>query len=434
MLFELWEDMVHVFNLLCEELYFNIGLLLILGVVGGNIAEKIKLPRVTGYILIGMLFGPDMLQIIGKNFLYEFKIIKTLALGFIGFNIGMELNRSILKLQAKKVLFITLFQAFITFVLVATVIYIFVSEHKLTYALIFGSIATVTTPAPIVACMRSYKTNGTITDLVCPIVAVDDVVGIILFSLALPFSIYLSGHEGEIISFGNLFLGPILNIGFSIIIGSVIGLITLKTVKHYKRADNISIVIAIFIAVLIGVSIAKVYDTSVILLPLAIGAVLANGVEKTFLERLKSNTDAIVLPLLLVFFTVSGADLKLEKFSLIGGIAVIYIVVRVVGKLLGTTAATKFMNEEINVQRYLGFTLIPQGGVALDMAIIAELRFLEVTQETGMSHFSTIGTTIFTVIITAIIVYKLIGEIVVKWAFKKSGEIHHDTHQLPHAV
>ena len=300
--------------------------------------------------------------------------------------------------------------------------------------IIFGSIATVTTPAPIVACMRSYKTNGTITDLVCPIVAVDDVIGIMLFSLVLPFAIYLSGHEGEIISMSNLVLGPLLNIGFSLVIGSAIGFLSLKALKHYKGADNISIVIVIFVAILIGVSVGNVYDTSPILLPLTIGAILANGLEIKFLEKLKGNTDAIVLPLLLVFFTVSGADLKLGMFSLIGGLTVLYIVFRIVGKVLGTTAAAKIVNEEPNIQKYLGLTLIPQGGVALDMAIIAELRFLQIASETGASHFATIGTTIFTVIITAIIVYKIIGEIVVKWAFKKSGEIHHSFNELPHVV
>ncbi len=434
MLFNLWDGVVDLYFLLCEEVLFNIGLILILGVIGGNIAEKIKLPRVTGYIIIGMLFGPHMLKLIDSHFLYEFKIVKTLALGFIGFNIGMELNKSIIRLQAKKVLFITLFQALVTFILVGTVVYLFVGEHKLTYALLFASIATVTTPAPIVACMRSYKTNGSISDLVCPIVAIDDVIGIILFSLALPFSIYLSGHEGEIITLSNLVLGPVLNIGFSLIVGSVIGFISFAVLKRYKNADNISIVIVIFVAVVIGVSISNVFDTSAILLPVAIGAVLSNSLENTFVDKLKGNTDAIVLPLLLVFFTISGADLKLKYFSLIGGLAVLYIVFRVVGKLLGTTLAAQIVKEESNVQKYLGLTLIPQGGVALEMAILAEIRFLQVANETGMSHFSTIGTTIFTVIITAIIVYKIIGEIVVKWAFKKSGEINYDSHAQPHVV
>ena len=434
MLLETWHHLIGIYEVLCESLYFNIALLLLLGIVGGNLAERVGLPRVTGSILIGMLFGPGGIKLIDKNFLYEIKIVKILALGFIGFNIGMELNRLTLKIKAKNVLFITFFQAFVTFALVFIFVFLIVDEHKLVYALLLGSIATVTTPAPIVACMRSYKTKGSISQLVCPIVAIDDIIGIVIFSLVLPFSIYLAGHTGSISSMEELLLGPLLNIGFSLLIGLALGMTALKILKHYKHADNISIVIVISIAVLFGVSIGEAFETSDILITLVMGMIIANGLEVTLVEKFKKNTDAIVLPLLLVFFTISGADLHFETLGLIGVIGAVYVLVRIIGKMVGTYFAAKIMKEEDKVQRFLGLLLIPQGGVALDMAIIAELRFLQVAQETGLGYYETIGTTVFTVILAGMIVYKLIGEIVVKWGFKMADEIT-DTHDhVAHVV
>lgn len=419
---DIWESFAH----LKENVFFNLGLLLIFGMVGGNITERFHLPRVTGYIIVGMIFGPHGLGLLAKEFVYDIKIVKVLALGFIGFNIGMELKKQILKMEAMEVLFMTFFQAFFTFAVVFVVVYFVVREHKLTYALLLGSIATVTTPAPIVACMRGYKTKGEISNLVCPMVAIDDLIGIVLFSLVLPFSVYFAGHEGEVITFSKFILGPVFNIGFSVLIGIALGYLTLTILRLYKDADNISIVLIIVTAVLIGVGIGESFDTSDILLPLMMGLVITNGVKSQMTERIKGNTDAIVLPLLLVFFTISGADLRLNQFGLIGILGVVYIFVRIFGKVIGTRIAATIIKEDKIVKNYLGVTLIPQGGVALDMAILAEVRFLQIYTETGNSSFDTIGTTVFTVVLGAIIFYKVIGEVVVKWAFSKSGEINDD--------
>jgi NhaP-type Na+/H+ or K+/H+ antiporter len=434
MFLEIWNYILQVYEVLQESIFFNIAILLILGIIGGNIAEKLKLPRVTGYIIVGMIFGPSGLHLINKDFLYEIKLIKVLTLGFVGFNIGMELNKLTLKLKGGRVLFITFFQAFITFITVFTVVYFISAENKIVYALILGSIATVTTPAPIVACMRSYKTKGRISDLICPIVAIDDIIGIVLFSLALPFSIYLAGHEGHIESIQNLFLGPIFNIGFSIIAGFILGLIALKILKHYKNADNISIVLVIFISVLFAVGLGETFGTSDILLPLVMGMVISNGLEMDLVEKFKRNTDAIVLPLLLVFFTVSGADLSIRSLSLIGVIGTAYVLTRIIGKMLGTTLAARILKEDKVIQKYLGLTLIPQGGVALDMAILAEVRFIQIAVDTGASEYEIIGTTIFSVVLAAVIIYKIIGEIVVKRAFNKANEITAHLDEISHVI
>jgi len=406
------------------NIIFNIALLLSLGIIGGKIAHQLKLPKVTGYIIIGMIFGPTGLNFLTEEALYSFKIFKILALGFIGFNIGMELNFISLKKVGKHALLIALVQAFLTFVLVASVVYLLADDYKMTYALIFGAIATVTTPAPIVACMKSYNVRGKLANLICPIVALDDIIGIILFALILPISIYLAGHVGEVINFTTLMVGPLLEIGFSVLIGALIGLILVLVLKRFRKGDTVSIMMILVIGLFLGISIGDALEASAILLPLTIGVLVINGLDQEFLVKVKSTSDSITMPLLLVFFTISGAGLDIALLPSLGVLGLAYILVRIIGKVIGTYLASRALKEGKTVSTYMGIALIPQGGVAIDMAILAEARFLQLYVTSGNYDFEIIATTILSIILAATVIYKVFGEIIVKWAFKKAGEIH----------
>ena len=408
---------------LTSNVLFNIALLLTLGIIGGKLAELAKLPKVTGYIIMGIIIGPNALGVLSHDVLYSFKAFKILALGFIGFNIGMELNFKRLRTTGKEVLFVTFAQVFVTFILVAGAVYLFVDEYKWTYALIFGAIAIVTTPAPILVCIKSYHVKGRLTSLLCPMVALDDAFGIIVFAFILPIAIYLAGHSGEVISAGNLFLGPMLEIGLSVIIGSIIGLIIIFILNHFKKGDDLSLLLIVVVGLFFGIGIGYAAEMSAILLPLTIGVLVSNKLDPDYMYKIKGITDAIILPLLLVFFTLSGAELDVALLPRLGELGLIYIFVRVIGKIIGSSVSTKVMKERKEVVRYLGVTLIPQGGVAIDMAILAEFRFLQLATELDNPHFAVIGSTILTIILAATVIYKIFGEIIVKWAFKKAGEM-----------
>ncbi|MCF7926552.1 MAG: cation:proton antiporter [Candidatus Izimaplasma sp.] len=416
----------HFFDKIGGDLFFNIAILLILGMIGGKIAGRFNLPHVTGYIIIGMLFGPGGISVINEEVLYNFKVFKVLALGFIGFNIGLELDFTSLKNYGKKIVFITVVQALITFALVFTVIYFVVSKHQITYALIFGAIATVTTPAPIVAFLKNYKAKGPIAKYVVGIVALDDIIGIILFSLVLPIGVFLAGHEAEVITISNLVIGPLFDIGFSVLIGGAIGLTLVRALNLHEKDDNISVILILIIGLFFGIGVGHAAETSAILLPLVIGMTVRNTSHTLVSTRIKSIAEAMTLPLLLLFFTLSGAELDLRTVQTIGIAGIIYIVVRVIGKVAGTYFGASIIKEEKPVRKFLGFTLIPQGGVSIDMAILAEVRFVQIATQTGNSEFAQIGSTILTVILGAVIFYKIIGEIVVKWAFDRAGEIPYD--------
>ncbi|MEC9485103.1 MAG: cation:proton antiporter [Candidatus Izemoplasma sp.] len=414
-----------------SSFFLNLSLLIIIGLMGGIIFHRFKLPKVTGYIFAGILFGPNAIGLISGDFITDLKLVKILAMGFIGFNIGMEVKGLILKNKGLEVILITIIQALFTFAVVFAFVYFLASTHNIVYALILASIATVTTPAPIIACMRSYQTQGTLSELIPPVVALDDIVGIIVFTLILPFAIFLAGHEGEVITFMELIQQPLFDIAMSVFIGLLLGYFTSLVIKYLRHSTNMSLELIIVVSIMISVGISELVNMSDILIPLVMGIVITNFFNPEIINKIKNNTDTILLPLLLVFFTMSGADLRIQQMDVIGILTIIYLFARIFGKVFGTMMATYAVKENTKAKKFLGLMMIPQGGVALDMAILAELRFVQIAQETGNIQYEIIGQTIFTVVLSAVIVYKLIGEIIVKKAFEKAGEIHdHDQTSL----
>ena len=157
---------------------FNVAVLLILGLLGGKLVHKFGLPKVTGYILVGVLIGPSVLGFISHDMVKDFTIIRQVAIGFIGYTIGLELKFRKMRKTGKQVAIITVSQALVTFVLVTLAVVLVAKEHNWTYGLILGAIATATAPAPIIAVVKNYRTKGPVTDVLLPLVALDDAVGI----------------------------------------------------------------------------------------------------------------------------------------------------------------------------------------------------------------------------------------------------------------
>lgn len=420
---------ISIFSEYHSNVFIEIAILITVGILGGKLAEMIRLPKVTGYIFIGLLFGPHVLNVFTADMIDQFKTLKLLALGFIGYNVGLEVDFKLLKNNKNTVLYLTIAQSLLTFVLVAGAIVLLIDENEWIYALILGAIATVTTPAPIIATIKTYKAKGRVTDLLFPMIALDDVLGVIIFALVLPISVFLAGNTETVTTLNELLAQPVFEIVLGIIIGLVIGGVIVKILNYFYKGDNVSILIIVIIGLFFGIGMSYMLETSTILLPLTIGAVLANSLNLDIKEKVRRNTDAVILPLLLIFFTLSGAELDITLLPSIGVLGVIYILVRVLGKVSASTLTAKLLGEKQNVHKYLGFALIPQGGVAIDMAILAEIRFLQLASETGNPVYANIGSTILTVVLGAVIVYKLFGEIIVKWAFKKSGDIKYEDHE-----
>lgn len=418
-----WETILEWFNVSWEHLYedpiFGVAALIISGLIGGKLISMLKFPRVTGYILIGIVIGPSVLRLLSTEMVHHFTIIRQVAIGFIGYTIGLELRFSKLKKTGKQVTIITIVQAFTTAILVCLAVVGFLTltgaDHVWTYGLILGAIATATAPGPIVAVVKSYRTKGPVTDVLLPLVALDDAIGIMLFAVMLSLGTsFLSGP----VSIGHMLLDPFLEIAFSFGFGALIGLILTKIAKTYNRETDSFLMMVIIGFVFLGIAIGYAVHASAILLPMTIGIVLSNSIDEKYEHRLTQTTDLFSAPILLAFFTIAGAELELSLLTQIGVLGMIYVVVRVIGKISGSYVSAKAVKAPKNVVKYLGFTLIPQAGVAIDMALTTKLRF-----EQDLPQFLEIGAAIMTIVLAATVIYEVFGLIVVKTALHKAGEI-----------
>ena len=338
------EYIMTVIEHLHENNTFNVGLMIIFGLIGGKLIEKLKFPKVTGYILMGIIIGPSVLGLLSDETLHNFMIIRRVAIGFIGYTIGLELRFSKLKKTGKQVTIITLVQAFTTAVLVCLAIVSYLSvtdgEYIWTYGLILGAIATATAPGPIVAVVKSYRTKGPVTDVLLPLVALDDAIGIMLFAAMLSLGTALLGTQGAI-TVGDMILEPVKENGLSIGIGAILGFALSYVVKKFNRDSDKMLLMMVLGIVFLGIGIGQAVHASQILLPMTIGVILTNTVEESYEHRLTKSTDLFSAPILLAFFTLAGAELILNKLLVVGIIGIIYIVVRVVGKVGGAYFSAK---------------------------------------------------------------------------------------------
>jgi NhaP-type Na+/H+ or K+/H+ antiporter len=293
-----------------ENFFIDLALLLIIGILGGKAAEVFRLPKATGYILFGILFGSGFLNVLDGELLKRYAEIKYAAIGLIGYNIGLELDQRIIKDNHKKVLLYTFAQALTTFVLVGGAVYFLVNEFQWVYALLLGSIAVVTTPAPFLACVKSYRFSGKITDMVCEMMALDDVIGIIQFALVLPVVVIIASQQGLNGSLPLMLAEPIVELVLSLVIGVVIAEMTVRLLEYYNNADRLSLFIIVVLALFLAIGIAATVNYSSFFITLVIGFVVRNRLDSEMFHNVTRTTDTLTIPVLLLFFVLSGAGIE----------------------------------------------------------------------------------------------------------------------------
>lgn len=381
----------------------GLSLAMIVGLLMTRVMKKINLPNVTGYLIAGLLVGPYCLNIFSVENLEGFAILTNAALGFIAFSIGGEFKLSSLKQLGAKVFVITLFEAVGATVIVSTVMILLGIDTSL--ALILGAIASATAPAATLMVVRQYKASGPVTSTLLPVVAIDDAVCLMLFSIL--SSVAKSLEAGAGFDFKSTILKPILEIVGSLVIGFAVGFVLSIATKFFKsRANRISLAVT---AVFLGVGFSEMLGLSSLLLCMAIGAAMANFSKVS--DAVMECTDRWTPPLFMLFFVISGAEFNFEIFKTVGLIGVLYLILRSAGKYFGAMAGCALVKTEKNVKKYLGITLLPQAGVAIGMAQLS----LTVVPEYGEQ--------IRAVILCATLVYELVGPLLTKIALTKAGEI-----------
>ena len=362
-----------------------------------------NLPNITGYLIAGIIAGPFVLNFMPKEMNSQFDVLVTIALGFIAFSIGNEFKISHIKQIGAKVIFITICESLCAVLLVDIMLIIFKTPPAL--AITLGAMAATTAPAATLLVVRQFKSKGPVTDNLLPVVAMDDAIGLMVYSISVSIAgVIVSGHSLDVV---DTLLIPLFQIIVSIGVGIIIGMIVSFSFNFYK-ADDIKLMICIA-SVILGLALSSKYNFSNLLLCMSIGATLVN-LRKEGIDMLK-HVETWTAPLFLMFFVISGAELNISLLPKIGTIGVIYIVCRVLGKYFGTYLGATITKSDKKVKKYLGIALMPQAGVAIGMSQLA------------LQQLPEYGELIRTVILSGTLIYELIGPIAAKLALEKAGEI-----------
>lgn len=407
------------------ETLLALSVALFAGLMLSRLAKKVQLPAVTAYLVAGILIGPYLLGALGvkglgfgsMEYIDSFGIIPDVALGFIAFSIGNEFRMSQLKQIGKQATVIGIFQAVMTTVLVDAALigvhFIIPEKFPLPAAIVLGAVASATAPAATLMVVRQYKAKGPVTNILLPIVALDDAVGLVLFAVS--FGIAKAIHLGnaDILS---VIVEPILEVVLSLLLGGVMGLLFTFCERFFHSRSKRLAMSVTFVLLTVSLSMLEFHVGEIhiafssLLVCMMLGTVFCNICD--FSEELMDRLDRWTAPLYILFFVISGAELELSVFKdyMIVLIGLVYIAVRCLGKYFGASLSAKATKCDPNIVKYLGITLFPQAGVALGMAIKAET-------------LGDPGVIVANITLFSVLIYELVGPFLTKKALQKAGEI-----------
>ena len=410
----------------------SLSIAILAGLLLSRLAKVLKLPAVTAYLVAGILVGPYVLGqfgIQGLGFISEddvksYELLKEVALGFIAFSIGNEFRLTQLKKIGKQATVIGILQAVITTVLVDAVLITlhFIKPELITIevAIVLGAIAAATAPAATLMVVKQYKAKGNLTDILLPVVALDDAVGLIIFSVS--FGVAKSMGADHAIGVVSLLVPPLLEVVFSLLLGSAMGLLFHLCERFFHSRSKRLSVSVVFVLMTVGLSKIPMepFGLEVAFSPLLVcmmlGTVFCNVCDVS--EELMDRVDRWTAPLLVLFFVLSGAELMLDVFTkwMVLLVGVVYIISRSIGKYFGAFLSAKMTKSDPSIVKYLGITLLPQAGVALGMAMQAK-------NSVELGEF---GELIYNITLFAVLVYELIGPMLTKMSLVRTGDIQLD--------
>lgn len=401
------------------DILLVICLALVVGLLMTRLMKIVGLPNVTGYLIVGIILGPCVLGLMSKDQIENvFSVITDLALAFIAFSIGVEFKISSFKHIGKNVFVITLTQALTTTFLVDAVIITMAIVRPdlvpLPVAICLGAIATATAPAATLMVVRQYKAKGPVTETLLPVVALDDAVGLIVFSVSIALAkVFASGTQP---TFNSIVLEPLLEIVASLGIGAILGLLLTLGMKLFKsRANRLCLCIAMVMA---GCGLTRLsatlgipgFSLSSLLVCMMIGAIYCNMFKES--DVIMEQCDRWTTPLFMLFFIISGANLDIFNIVNVGIVGIVYVFVRAAGKYFGAMWGAAVVKAPKPVTKYLGLTLLPQAGVAIGMAAIC-----------ATSLPAAEAAAVTTVVLCATLIYELVGPVITKIALTAAGEI-----------
>ncbi len=406
------------------SIFMSLSVALLAGLLLSRLAKKVKLPAVTAYLIAGVLIGPFVLGALNihgigitADQIEGFGLISDLALGFIAFAMGNEFRLAQLKKIGKQATVIGIFQALFTTVIVDVVLiglhFLMPDKLSLGAAVVLAAVATATAPAATLMVVKQYKAKGPVTDVLLPVVALDDAVGLVVFAISFGVAKSISTGTVDVLS---VVLEPLLEVVLSLGLGFVMGLLFTICEKYFHSRSKRMAVSVTFVMLTVAISSMK-FDIggihiafSSLLACMMLGTVFCNMCEVS--EELMDRADRWTTPVLILFFVISGAELELSVFAdwAVVVVGVVYIISRSIGKCFGANISAKLTHSDPNIIKYLGITLLPQAGVALGMAIKA----IELGPD---------GAIVRNITLFAVLIYEIVGPFLTKIALTKAGDI-----------
>lgn len=379
-----------------------LAIMFLAGFLLSRVSKLFHLPNVTGYILSGILIGPFLLGLVPPDVISGMSFLSDLALGFIAFGVGKFFKKDVLKKSGPRVIVITILEALVAGILVTLAVGALFPDLGWGFALLLGAIATATAPASTLMTINQYDAKGEFVDVLLQVVALDDVVCLLCFSVA---SAVVEGTSGGNLDALSIFMPILYNLLF-LVIGFVSGLFLSLLVKG--RSPNSRLIIAVALIALISGG-AIILDVSPLLSCMVFGATYVNFTKD---EKLFKYVDHFDPPIMLLFFVMSGVNMDFSSFMTIGIIGVVYFLVRMGGKYLGAFAGCALMKTSKKTRNYLGLALAPQAGVAIGLAFLGQ-RMLP----------ASMGDTFLSIILCSSVLYEMAGPALAKLSLVRSGSI-----------
>ena len=412
-----------------SQVLFGLALALFVGLLLSRFAKPLGLPAVTGYLIAGVLIGPYCLGALGITGVFSNEemmkgtgaIVQDVALGFIAFAIGSEFKLSSLKKTGRQAAIVGCAQAIVTMLIVdgALIGLHFVLGEEvlpLPVAITLGAIATATAPAATMMVVKQYKAKGPLTSLLLPVVALDDAVGLICFAVSMGIAQALESGAGAV-GIVSLLVNPLLEVTLSLALGSLTGWLLSVVEDHFQSNSKRLCITLTFVLLTVawaqmefhlpfGIEIAF----SNLLVCMMMGTIFCNVCDSA--DELMEKTDKWTMPVLILFFVFSGAELDLSIFKtpIIILIGAVYVLFRALGKYVGAAVSAKASGCAPSIVKYLGITLFPQAGVALGMSAIAGALLAD-------------GHIVRNIVLFGVLVYELVGPALTKMALTKAGDI-----------
>ena len=397
-----------------QELFY-VGLIFVLGAFMKWVSYKFKMLNVVGYLILGFLIGPNMLNVVPHSFVDGSHIIINMSLSLIAVLIGANLKYEVLHSVWKQVAIVSLFEALVTFVLIGAVLYTLFSyfdfglsvRYRLAISLLFGALASATAPATILAVIHELRAKGSFSTFLLGVVAVDNAITLILFSFVLivaGVNLEITNHalEAYVRIIPKLFFT--LGIGA---LGAVISEMIDRVFRNHRSIKTTSTLGMIFIVY----SASEYLGLEPLLASLAMGVVLSNIATRNFYLVKREFDFHLKEIIFMLFFTLSAMHLDVQFVLSMPGVVIVYILFRFVGKVLGVWFGARVSGAPEDVRKYLGLALFPQAGIAIGLA-------LSLQQEAG---FGIMAPLMLNVIIATTMVHELLGPLLTKYALERIG-------------